>query len=89
MVSHDFLFIFALRLRHPVSSFFPFRAHFGSEYLVEPFPSEISLLVDELVLVEIQHIRVVRPVIPIFEHKFVAEAHRYNYCEIQLGVLAS
>ena len=44
---------------------------------------------DELVLVEIQYIRVVRPVIPIFEHELVAEAHRYNYSEIGLDVLAS
>ena len=44
-------------------------------YLGEPFPSEIILLVDELVLVEIQYIRVVRPVIPIFEHNLVAVAH--------------
>ena len=27
--------------------------------------------------------RVVRPVIPIFEHELVAEAHRYNCREIQ------
>ena len=33
------------------------------------------LLVDVLVLVEIQHIRVERRVIPIFEHELVAEAH--------------
>ena len=37
------------------------------------------LLGEELVLVEIQYIRAVRPVIPIFEQKLVAEAHRYNY----------
>ena len=82
-MSHDSLFIFALRLRQLVvlelSSFFPFRAYFGSEYLGEPFPSEIILPVDELVLVGFQHIRVVRPVIPIFQHKLVAGAHRYNY----------
>ena len=58
-----------------LSSFLRFRTHFGSEYLGEPFPSEIILLVDELVLVEIRQIRVVRPVTPIFEHKFVAENH--------------
>ena len=39
------------------------------------------LLADKLVLVEIQYILVVRPVIPIFEHTLVAEAHRYNYWE--------
>ena len=57
-MSHDFLFIFAQRIRQLVvlelSSFLPFRAHFGSEYLGEPSPSQIILLVDELVLVEIQ-----------------------------------
>ena len=52
----------------------PFRAFSGSESLGEPFPLEV-LLVDELDLVEIQYIRVVRPVIPIFEHELVAEAH--------------
>ena len=41
-------------------------------------PFLIILLVDELVLVEIQSIRDKRPVVPIFEQKFVAEAHRYN-----------
>ena len=51
------------------------------------FPSHIIHPVDELVLVEIQHIRVVRPVIPIFEHKLVAEAHSRDYREIQLDVL--
>ena len=78
-MSHCFLFIFALRLRQLVvlelTSFLPFRACFGSEYLGEPFSSEIIFLVDELVLVEIQHIRVVRLVIPIFDHKLVAEIH--------------
>ena len=39
------------------------------------FRSLIILLEAELVLVEIQCIRVVRPVIPIFEHELVAEAH--------------
>ena len=38
-------------------------------------PSWIILLVAELVLVEIQFIRVVRPVIPILEQKLVAEAY--------------
>ena len=37
------------------------------------FLSWTILLAVELVLVEIQYIRVVRPVIPIFEHKLVAE----------------
>ena len=72
-MSHDSLLIFALRRRQLVvlelSSFLPFREYFGSEYLGEPFPSGIILLVAELVLVEIQYIRVARPVIPIFEHK--------------------
>ena len=71
--------IFALRLDQLVvlelSSFLLIRAYFGSEYLGEPFPSEIILLVDELVLIEIQYVRVVRPVLPIFEHELVAEAH--------------
>ena len=56
-------------------SFLPVRACFGFECPGEPFPSSIILLVDQLVLFEIQFIRVVRPVIPIFEHKLVAEAH--------------
>ena len=79
VLSHDFLLIFALRLRQlavlELFSFLPFRACFGFEYLGEPFPSSIILLVDELVLVEIQYIRVERPFVPIFELKFVAEAH--------------
>ena len=62
-----------------LSSFLTFRANFGSEYLGEPFPSEIIPVVDELVLLEIQHNRIVRPVIPIFDNELVAEAHRYNY----------
>ena len=57
-MSHDFLFIFALRLRQLVvlepCSFLPFRACYGFEYLGEPFPSWLILLVDELVLVDIQ-----------------------------------
>ena len=79
MLSHDFLKIFALRLRQLVvlelSLFLPFRAYFGFESLGEAFPSQIFLLVDERVLVETQKIRVERPVVPTFEHKFVAEAH--------------
>ena len=75
-----FLLIFALRPGQFVvlalSSCLPFRAYFGSAYLGELFPSEIILPVDELVLVEIQHIRVVRPVLPIFEHKFFVAVHR-------------
>ena len=63
---------FALRPRQLVVlelfSFLPFRACFGFEYLAEPFPSSIILLIDELVLVEIQKIRVERPVVPFFEH---------------------
>ena len=54
-MSHDFLLIFALRLCQLVvlelSSFLPFRAYIGSEYLGESFPSWLVLLVDELVLV--------------------------------------
>ena len=46
-----------------------------SEYLGEPFPSQVILLVDEPVLVEIQKIRVESLVVPILEHKFGAEAH--------------
>ena len=78
-MSHDFLFIVALRNHRLVvfelSSCLPFRACFGFEYLAEIFPSSIILPVDELDLIEIQQIRVVRPAIPIFEHEFVAEAH--------------
>ena len=77
--SHDFLSIFVRRICQLVvlelSSLLPFRACFGFEYLGELFLSSIILLVDELVLVEIQYIRVERPVVPIFEHTFVAEAH--------------
>ena len=47
------------------------------------------LLVAELVLVEIQFFRVVRPVIPISEHELVAEDRWYNDWEIQLDVLVS
>ena len=69
---NDFLLNFVLRHRQLValefSSFLPFRPYFGSEYLGEPFASNIILSVDVLVLVETQYIRVVRPVIPIFEH---------------------
>ena len=77
--SHDFLLLFALRIHQLVvlelSSFLPFQTYFGSEYLGEPFPSQIILLVDERVLVEIQYIRAERPVIPIFELMLVAVAH--------------
>ena len=42
MLSHDFLLIFAVRVRQLVvlelSAFLPFRAYFGSEYLGELFP---------------------------------------------------
>ena len=78
-MSRDFLLFFALRLRRLVvlelSSFLPLRAYFGFDYLGEPFPSQIILLVAELALVEIQYICVLHPVIPIFEHKLVVEAH--------------
>ena len=78
-MSRDFLLIFALILRQLVvlelSLFLPFRAYFGSEHLGQPFPSEKIIFIDELVLVEIQCFRVVRPAIPILEHKLVAEAH--------------
>ena len=77
-MSHDFLFIFALRLRQlavlELSSFLPFRAYFGSEYLGESLPSQIILLVDQLVLVEFQKIRVERPVIAILVRKHVGVA---------------
>ena len=80
MLFHDFPLIFALRLRQPVVlELSSFRACFGLENLGEPLPSSIILLEDELVLVEVQYIRVERPVVPIFEHKLAAEAHRYNY----------
>ena len=39
------------------------------------FLSSIILLADELVLFDIQNICVGRPVTPVFEHTFVAEAH--------------
>ena len=55
-----------------LSSFLPFRACFGFEYLGEPSFSKKILLVDVLVSVEIQCIRVVRLVITIFEHKHLA-----------------
>ena len=43
------------------------------------FFSLIILLADEVVLTEIQYIHDGRPVIPIFEHELIAEAHRYNF----------
>ena len=58
-----------------LSSFLPSRVCFVSEFLETLFPSQIILLVDGLDLVEIQYIRVVRPPIPIIEHKLVPEAH--------------
>ena len=68
-----------MRLRQLVvlelSSFLPLRAYFGFEYLGEPFPSWAILLAAELALVEIQYIRVLHPVNPIFEHELVVEAH--------------
>ena len=77
-MSHDFL-IFSLKFHQLVLvelfSFLPSRACFGFEYLEEPLPSKIVLFVDELVLVETPYFRVERPATPIFEHKFVAEAH--------------
>ena len=65
-----FFLIFALRFRLLVvlelSSLLPFRAYFGFEYFGELFLSYTILLVVELVLVQIQQIRIVRPVTPIF-----------------------
>ena len=58
-----------------ISSFLPLRAFCGSEYLGEQLFSQTIVLVAELVPVEIQKIRVVRPLVPVFEHKLVAEAH--------------
>ena len=79
VLSHDFFSFFVLRLHQLVVlelfTFLPFRACFGFEHLGERFPSEIILLLLELVLVGIRYIGAERPVIPIFEHKFVAEAH--------------
>ena len=49
--------------------------------------SYVILLAGELVLFEIQCIHFERPPIPIFEHKLVAGAHRYNCWEIQLSVV--
>ena len=59
LLSHDFLWFFALRLRQlavllELSSFRPFRAYVGSEYPGEPFPSKTILLAIEFVLDEIQ-----------------------------------
>ena len=60
VLSHGFLLIFTLRFRQLVdlelSSFLPFRAWFGSEYLGEPFPSLIILIVSVIVLYEIQSV---------------------------------
>ena len=78
-MSHDFHQIFELKLSQlavlELSSLLPFRACLGFEYLEIRFLSQIILLVDELVLVKTPYIRVGRPVIPIFDHKFFAEAH--------------
>ena len=78
MLCRDFLLIFALRIRQlevlVLSSFLPVHEYFVFEYLGEVFLSQI-ILVDELVLFDIQYIRGVRPVIPIFELMLVAEAH--------------
>ena len=52
------------------------------------FPSSI-LLAEEIVLFEIQYFRVVRPAIPIIDHKLDAEVLRYNGQEIPLDVLVS
>ena len=58
VLPHYFLLTKALRLHRlvvlEVFSFFPSLAYFGFEYLGEPFPSKIIILVAELVLVEIQ-----------------------------------
>ena len=82
-MSHDFLVIFVLIIHHLVvlvSSlhFSPSREYFVCEYLEALSPSWTILLAVEFVLFEIKYIRDGRPVIPIFEHKLVAEAHRYS-----------
>ena len=78
VLSHGFLLIFEMRLRHLVvpelSSFLLSSAYFGSEHLEELFLSGQILLAVELVLVEIQHIRDVRSPNPVVEHKLVTEA---------------
>ena len=60
--------VFALRLHQLVvlalSSCLLSRAYFGFENIREPFPSEV-ILPAELVLVEIQHIRAARPATPL------------------------
>ena len=61
-----------------LSSFLQSRVYFVSEFLEALFPSKIILLGCEIVLFEIQNIRDGRPPITIFEHKLVAEIHRYN-----------
>ena len=58
-----------------LSSFLPSRVYFASEYLEALFPLLTILLVVETVLFKIHKNRDGRPVIPIFEHKLVAEAH--------------
>ena len=76
---HDFLSTYVQRIHLLVflelSSFLTFRAYFGSESLEELFLSRLILLVVELVLVEIQHIRDVRSPNPVVEHTLVAKAH--------------
>ena len=92
-LSRDFLLTSALRLHLlkvlALSEFLPFRAYFGVEYFGELFLSKTILLVVELVLVQIQQIRIVRPVMPIFAFSFVVFVHRRTYLEIRHEVLAS
>ena len=68
-----------LTVPHQASVFLSVKEYTGDgPHAPPPLSAEICErwdLVDELVLVEIQYIRVVRPVIPIFERKLVAEAH--------------
>ena len=51
------------------SSFLTSRVHFVSEFLESLFPSEMILLVVEIVLFEIDKIRDGRPPIPVFRAK--------------------
>ena len=77
-----FPYLYRERIRRLVilelSSFLPSREIFVLEFLEAPFPSKIILLASVTVLVKTHYIRVVRPVIPIFEQQLVAELHRYN-----------
>ena len=75
----EFLLIFALRLRQLVvpelSPHFSHLVHISNEFLEVLSLSCPTLLVVEIVLFEIQHLRDGRSPNPVIEHKLVAEAH--------------